>query len=1647
MEITHSLIANRPEIIDDLITRSKNEVLDTLGVEFEQFIAAYMETFCLEEWLGRDIADLYVACRGFFLFFKDRKEDENKVRVFNPNSEEDGWQCGRTVLLVACKDSSFLVDSIRITLQQRQLPIFVVKSSVFKVERNKGKLCSVALSRLQSNRSDTQRDALERISAADSKDTLVYFEVSTLNNPEALNRLKSEIFNTLSDVQSVVNSYQSIVSHLDTAQKEIATLKRINVVDNSEEELAFLKWMSKSHYTFLGYRDFNLISNGKNLDESVLSEDIDARLGLFTKLEDKNNKLSFEKLPKGVKDFYRQENNLSFSKSSTRSNVHRSVYPDYVVVKKFNDHGVCVGERRFLGIYTYNVSVMSPLEIPILRRKASSVLDRACLDEGSHDGRNLLRIIKEHPKGEMFEADKNDLIESISQIAAINERHITRLILRKDDYDKFVNCLVFVPRDLFNTEVRKKIEKLIATKINAIDYDTTTFFSESSLTRSQMVFRVDSHENIDVDVTDLEKQIDNLCQNWASHFQEALFLDFGESVGGKYFQDYRHSFPKNYQNDFDARLTIADLKMLQKLSGEADIAMHFYQPITYEVDKIKFKILHLKDLIELSLAVPILENLGLRVLGEQPYKLRTPGGEHVWMHDFILKFALPIQLDIHAVKTLFESAFKAVWKRNSENDNFNKLILAARLPWREVSLLRAYANYLKQTSFSGSVDFIANTLVTYPEITRNLVALFKAYFDPRLNKRSSDKGEFNDGYDSEESSQGRESRLEQKILDSLDGVSNLNQDAVIRRYLALIKGTVRTNFFQKDQDNCEKSYISLKFSPREISGIPEPRPLFEIFVFSPRIEGVHLRGGKVARGGLRWSDRYEDYRTEVLGLVKAQAVKNAVIVPDGAKGGFVAKQLTGDMTREEYIAEGIACYQIFIRGLLDVTDNLIAGEIIPPKNVKRRDDPDPYLVVAADKGTATFSDIANTISEEYGHWLGDAFASGGSQGYDHKGMGITARGAWVSVQRHFRELGTDIQSEDFSVIGIGDMAGDVFGNGMLLSEHICLRAAFNHLFIFIDPMPNSKESYEERRRLFDNPKLNWGDYNKSLISAGGGVFNRSAKSIPVSEQMKKVFGFKEDKLSPNDLIKGLLLAPVDLLWNGGIGTYVKSSHESHADVGDKANDVLRVDGRDLQCKVIGEGGNLGFTQLARIEFSLHGGSCNTDFIDNAAGVDCSDHEVNIKILIDDVVSNGDLTTKQRNLLLEKMTNDVSDLVLKNNYRQTFALSVAEHQVANRINEYRRFMLHLESQGKLDRELEFLPSDEALVERIGKGKYLSRPELCVLISYAKVQLKEILFESELFKDAYISKFAATAFPDRINNDYTSQVSNHRLHKEIVGTQVANDLINNLGITSVYRLSETIGASIEDIARAYIISRDIFEMESFLEYIESLDNRVPSKLQLELMHNMIRRVRRGTRWLLRNRRGGLDAKKEVEAFSKTLSDIQLSAKNISGDTRNLWIKNSNDLKDRGIKEYWAVRLSMPDNLFSGLAIVETFVVSKIKIEDCTTVFFYLLDHLNLNWFASQLSAIKVESYWQAVARESHIDDLEAQIRRLTLVIVNALSEEQPLDLVLEQWFEKNEFLIKRWKSMIDEVKSAQTTDYAMFSVALRELIDLTQASEYA
>ena len=1117
-------------------------------------------------------------------------------------------------------------------------------------------------------------------------------------------------------------------------------------------------------------------------------------------------------------------------------------------------------------------------------------------------------------------------------------------------------------------------------------------------------------------------------QSWDDALHRRLTEVLGKAEGKRWAGMFSGGFPSSYRSRFSVAEAAGDIQQIQSIALSSDVPMRFYTSSEQGEQELNFKLYSQGKPVILSDVIPILENLGMRVLGEHPYRIRRRDGEQFGVSDFTVECHSRCRgADVEAAKPRLQEGFREIWNGFAENDDFNQLMMAAGLNWREVSLLRAYSRYIKQLRFGFSQPFIADTLARHLDITALLVAFFSARFDPVVDNRESES-----------------EHIENRILEALDAVTSLDDDRILRRFYVLIKATLRTNYFQRQDTGEFKGYISLKLDPSSIPDIPKPCPRFEVFVCSPRVEGVHLRGGAVARGGLRWSDRSEDYRTEILGLVKAQQVKNSVIVPVGAKGGFIVKQPPEGGSREALREEGIACYQTFIRGLLDLTDNLNEGSVVPPVDVVRHDADDTYLVVAADKGTATFSDIANRLSGEYGFWLGDAFASGGSEGYDHKKMGITAKGAWESVKRHFLEKGVDTQADAFTVVGIGDMGGDVFGNGMLLSDRIRLVAAFNHLHIFVDPEPDAAASFAERKRLFETPGSSWEDYSAELISEGGGVFSRAAKWIPVSPQMQARLGIRETRLPPNELISALLQAPVDMLWNGGIGTYVKAAGETHDDVGDKSNDAVRIDSHQLQCGVLGEGGNLGFTQLARIGFARTGGAANTDFIDNAGGVDCSDHEVNIKILLNEQVRSGKMTLRQRNQMLRAMTPEVSELVLRNNYRQAMALSLAATGAVATADEYERLMRRLEAEGKLDRSLEFLPDDEELRSRRERASGLTRPELSVLISYAKIELKQALQAAPIVHDDRFSAALYSAFPGSLLKRFPDAIDAHPLRGEIAATQIANDMVNRMGISWADKLRNATGADCGRIAAGFLISLQIHDVETQWKAIEALDGKISAGVQAELFSDVIRLVTRSTSWLLHNRRADLDPEACVAHYQRPLAEVLASTESLEAVIpASRWQERYDKYCEHHVPEKLAAYAASAESRYWLMDIIEIGRQLDRDLESVAWVYFSLGEGLKLTWLDRQMRAFKARGHWQVLATLHYRDELDHQLRNLTASVLSFASEgggSMSPEQSLERWREDKQALLSRWQKMLADMQAASDVDCAVFSVAhgvLREL----------
>ena len=1545
-----------------------------------RFVTTLWVTWPHHDLHERELEEQAAIVYGLWLTYKRATDEASKSSSLNaltikmPSVEEEGWACHRTIFQWAIADKPFVVDTLRLVFNSLGVSTHIITSAV--------------------------------IAENDQAYAVIYAELGLLTDDEisTLERATEEAFMQL---DAAVGDYKTIIKKVAAISAELAE-------DSANKEAsALLQWLEKSHFTYLGFRKVPI--NGKATE----------KLGVFRG----HLTGASEELIENHCEGKACEDPIIFTKWPEIAKVHRGVYPDCIVVNCYKD-GELYAKAHLLGFFTYAVTQASPESIPWVRRKIKQVFKNAAIPDGTNAKRTLQRVIEGFPRDELFQATVEELTHNLLGVCQINERKQVRLYLRANPFGRFATALVYVPRDVYSTRVRIRIEKMLSEALGSEAVESTTFFSESVLARAYCVFKLpkdfDRQKINAVDINDLQQQIAEITTGWLERLEVALVEAKGDKLGLPLYRQYANLFSMAYQEAYDAREAIFDIDLFEKARTDNAIATRVFKPLTSKPRELRFKVANVGQSIALSDVIPILENLGARVIGENPFVLKD-GDATVWLHDFQLQLTVDIDADAE-FKQRFAETFLATWRHHCDNDAFNKLVTAGEFNWRDIIVFRAFAAYFKQTLFTLDGEAIANALLRNLSISALILKWFYIKFDPRKKLSIEQRRE-------------GEAKISEELLSTLDEVASLDDDRVLRRFAEVLQGSLRTNFFQTSSERACSEVLAFKLAPKHMASVPEPKPAFEIFVYSPRVEGVHLRTSKVARGGLRWSDRANDYRTEVLGLVKAQAVKNAVIVPSGAKGGFVAKQLGNFHDRASQQQEGVACYQLFIRSLLAITDNLIDGEVQKPVDVICFDDDDPYLVVAADKGTATFSDIANAISLKVGHWLGDAFASGGSQGYDHKAMGITAKGGWVSVQRHFREQGIDVQTSPISVIGIGDMAGDVFGNGMLLSKQIQLTAAFNHLHIFIDPNPDTASSFSERERLFTTPGTTWADYEKTLISEGGGVFLRSAKRITITAQMKERFAIDADNLSPTELINALLKAPVDLIWNGGIGTYVKGSNESHQQVGDKANDGLRVDGKELRCKVFGEGGNLGMTQKGRIEFCLTGGACNTDFIDNAAGVDCSDHEVNLKILLQDVLSRGDLTEKKRNQILKNNTEAVSNCVLAHNIIQTECLSMAERQASKRSNEYKKFISYLERHAQLNRKLEFIPDDEALSRRYDNGKSLTRPELAVLLSYAKVQLKGALSQLSELDGPLFLPLAKWAFPPAIAEQFEQEILSHRLRREIIATQLANDFVNQLGITAAYRFLSSGGVTLAEVMQAYVTAREVFSLGEFHDYLTTKFNHIDEDEIYELKAKMARRVRRGVRWFLRNQ-SDLPESTQAKDLHDALTEIARCAdKTLTGELKKEHDQALSEYEALGLTSEWCKILAVPDNLFAGLGVIAIQQSTTASTAVCTGIFYGLHSRLRIRDFAGAVSEMPVSTPWQAIARETLLEDIELQLRSLAEILVHRyngskavidtfLDEAIPVD-PLEAWLQ--------WLSNLESEKQSEkgVSDISLYQVTLRQL----------
>jgi len=1596
--------------------------------QLRTFIPAYLDGAAQNEISDLPVEELAGIVLSHWQLAKPALEQSYRYRVYSPGSDLHGWQSMHTIIQLVATDQPWLVSSMQAALDRAGHVIHRLIHPVVLAQRDdEGVLTGLS----------------ENAAEHSGMESLIHIEIDAVEKDQhqAIHSLIDHLFTTLRMVRTQSQALRERLANM------------ANSIDNVELA-AFLHWLDEDQFACLGAARLLTSDNFTTLHDcaGILSS------GSQTAL-----------LPSGL-DPHQLAQHLAHeplvvSKASQRSPIIRNEMADLIV------HVICDAQGNVkqldcvLGILVSGLQNEAVSNIPWMRERVERVIQASGASAESHAGKAIASTLRGLPRSMLMQTHSNDLLTMASGIVALQERQQVRLFSSNDALGRFSNCLVYIPRDAYNRDLRLLIEQILVTHSDGMcaSFDTR-FSSESALARLHFVIEKKPPYNRTIDWLAIEQRIKQAAVSWNDKLEHSLRDSFDELKAMQWLNRYANAFSSAYREDYSARVATADINFIENHLAESAPVMSFYRRIIADSDIVNFKLFAHHQPVSLSDVIPIIENMGLRVESEQPFEIKRRDASIVWVHEFtVTHTGTEHSSQTEDTAERIQSAFDHIWHGDVENDGFNRLILAASLDWRQVVVIRALCKYLLQINVPFSQEYMINSLLANASITKNLIALFEQRFMPRqpsqnaqapnltIHKTSAASSSSipaiadtnNPGQLTDQQNIERQKALLNTIDEQLEQVSSLDEDRILRSYRNLILATLRTNAFRESSAGELRDFLSFKFDSSAIPDLPLPRPKFEVFVYSSKVEGIHLRGGSVARGGLRWSDRREDYRTEVLGLMKAQMVKNAVIVPVGSKGGFYVKAAL-PAEREAMMSVVVDCYRTFLSGLLDITDNLDAATVIAPENVVRYDSDDPYLVVAADKGTATFSDYANEVAVQYGFWLGDAFASGGSVGYDHKKMGITARGAWESVKRHFRNLGIDTQTQSFTAVGIGDMAGDVFGNGMLLSSELKLVAAFNHMHIFIDPDPDTAASFAERQRLFQLSRSSWEDYNHELISEGGGIFSRSSKQIELSQQAMQVLGTDQQKLTPTELITIILKAPVDLLWNGGIGTYVKARSQTHADAADRANDSLRINGDELRARVVGEGGNLGFTQLGRIDFAHNGGLIYTDAIDNSAGVDCSDHEVNIKILANALVANQDMTVKQRDQLLESMTDDVAKLVLKDNYLQSQCIDLSVVDGAAALSDQSRFMQHLESIDRLDREIEYLPDAEEIAERLAADRSLSRPEIAVLVSYSKMVMFDDLMASDFTNDAALESILCDYFPQALNSAFREQILTHRLRAEIIATLVTNDVINRLGPTFVFRMHQELNANAPDVAAAFVIVARVFKLPKLWADIEALDNQIDA-LEQYRMHILVRGlVERSVHWLIRNRKTDSNIEEQVERYQTAMSKlIEALPQCLTEPETTTLSQRVKYFTETGVNAETAMQVAQVVPLSSSLDIIEIARSIEQPVDSVAGVYFALGQHLDLSWLRERIGSLVANSHWHKMATSELRSDLHYQQRYLCAEVACATDISMPAIDRVERWSSKNTLATNKYKALITDMKGSPTTDFAMLSLAINEVHKLLRS----
>jgi glutamate dehydrogenase len=1551
------------------------------------------------ETLGRIAEEIWAALAS-------RTPGRAKIR-FDAPVRDPGVAAAYSALTLINDDGPFLFDSILAELAEQGLAVQLAVHPIVNVARD--------------DQGGLTQYAAAPIASGFRRESLIHFHLDPVDDPARRTAVVKALGAMLADVGTAVRDWRPMLARIEASITDLTAYPPNVAAGEVDEAIQFLRWLRDDNFTFLGMRDYALTG-----PDGSLKPVEGTALGLLAG-SDMRPRRSGEMVPitPDNRAFMTGGQLLLVTKANVRSPVHRRVHMDYVAIKRFDTTGTVVGERRIVGLLTSTAYTRSTRSIPFLRRKVDAVLRQAGYDPTGHSGKALVNVLETYPRDELFQIDEETLYRFATAILQLDARPRVRVLPRRDQFGRFASIMVYAPRDRYDSRVRVSIGNFLAEAYGGHVSAFHPFFPEGPLVRVHFIIGAGPLPLDAPEVADLEQGVTDVLRTWTDSLVAALEGTFEESKARALAARYREAFSAGYREAYAPDAAVEDVRTIERLSEARPLGVEGRRRPDTE-HGVGLKVWSHGAPIPLSERVPVLENMGFRVVDERTYQVEPEGAPPVWLHDMLLETVDVDGKQGEANKSRVEACFLNVMRRSAENDGYNALVLNAGMAWREVALIRAISRFLRQVRIPYSQDYMWTTLRKHVGIAEQIVELFHARFDPSLDLTAEARRE-------------REQAVRAKIEEALEAVASLDEDRIIRRFVNAVQSAVRTSFYQVDTDGQPKATIAIKYESRSLEDMPLPRPLFEIFVYSPRVEGVHLRFGKVARGGIRWSDRPQDFRTEVLGLVKAQQVKNACIVPVGSKGGFVPKHLPSG-PREAVQAEGVASYRAFIAALLDVTDNLEGDRVIPPPNVVRHDDDDPYLVVAADKGTATFSDIANEISQSYGFWLDDAFASGGSAGYDHKKMGITARGAWEAVKRHFRELDTDITKEPFTVVGIGDMSGDVFGNGMLREDTIRLVAAFDHRDIFVDPDPDLQASFNERKRLFELPRSSWQDYDKTLISKGGGVFPRSSKDIHLSPEMRTLLGLETEHATPQEVIRAILKMPIDLLWFGGIGTYVRASMETDDMVGDRANDPIRIAAKALRCKVIGEGANLGVTQSGRIEASQHGVKLNSDAIDNSAGVNTSDVEVNIKIALSPPRRDGRLTLDDRNSLLGAMTDEVAALVLRNNYQQTLALSLAERRGLEDLGFQQRLMQTLERQGELDRAVEFLPDDMTLAERRKHNQPLTRPELAVLLAYAKISLYSELLESAVPDDPYLGRELNRYFPPELSKRFPDALGQHRLRREIIATQLANSIINRGGATLAVRIADQTGASPTQIAAAFAMVRGAYDLIALNGAIDTLDAKVSGQLQLDLYAAVQDLLLDRLVWFLRNVDLSKGLAEVIDHYHDGVATVAAALATILPEgAAEALAKRKAELVQGGVPEEIAARVASLPTLAAAADIVLIADRSNRPIIEVAATYFAAAETFQIGSIAAAAQDIPVTDYFDRLARDRALDSIGDAERRLTTAMVGANGVSGPA--AVEAWIAPRADDVGRVRTAIDEIASTGLT-LSKLTVAASLLGDLVK-----